>query len=208
MLRENIKTHFPELSENQLQQLEALKPLYEEWNAKINLISRKDIESFNERHLLHSLALTFLWQPTPGEQVVDIGTGGGFPGIPLAIAYPNVDFLLVDSIGKKIKVVKEVASELKLDNVKAIQERAENVTGEFETAVSRAVARLKLLTSYCTKSKMKVGKLVCLKGGDLKAEINEVANYRKEILNLSEKFAEPFFETKQVISIYFRSLEK
>jgi len=204
MLREKLKTHFPNLSENQIQKFEMLKPLYEEWNAKINLISRKDIESFNERHLLHSLAVSFLWKPDEGERVIDIGTGGGFPGIPLAIMFPEVEFLLNDSIGKKVMVVEEVARELKLENVSAIQERAENISGEFDTAVSRAVARLKVLSNYCVKSKMKVNKLVCLKGGDLRAEINEVANYKKEILNLSEKFDEPFFETKQVIKLHFR----
>jgi len=204
MFREKLAFHFPDLSEKQIQDLEALKPLYEEWNSKINLISRRDIESFNERHLLHSLAVSFLWNPANGERVIDIGTGGGFPGIPLAIMFPNVQFLLNDSIGKKIKVVKEVARELNLQNVMAIQERAEKIPGEFDVAVSRAVARLKVLTRYCTKSKMKVDKLICLKGGDLRAEVNEVANYRKEILNLSEKFKEPFFESKQVIQLQFR----
>jgi len=204
MFREKLALHFPDLSEKQIQDLEALKPLYEEWNSKINLISRRDIESFNERHLLHSLAVSFLCNPTNGERVIDIGTGGGFPGIPLAIMYPNVQFLLNDSIGKKIKVVKEVARELNLQNVVALQERAEKIPGEFDVAVSRAVARLKVLTRYCTKSKMKVDKLICLKGGDLRAEVNEVANYRKEILNLSEKFKESFFESKQVIKLQFR----
>jgi len=204
MFREKLAFHFPDLSEKQIQDLEALKPLYEEWNSKINLISRRDIESFNERHLLHSLAVSFLWNPTNGERVIDLGTGGGFPGIPLAIMYPNVQFLLNDSIGKKIKVVKEVARELNLQNVVALQERAEKIPGEFDVAVSRAVARLKVLTRYCTKSKMKVDKLICLKGGDLRAEVNEVANYRKEILNLSEKFKESFFESKQVIKLQFR----
>ena len=204
MLREELSLHFPSLTEEQIQKFEALKPLYQEWNSKINLISRKDVDGFNERHLLHSLSVSFLWKPIEGERVIDIGTGGGFPGIPLAIMYPNVEFLLNDSIRKKVMVVEEVARELKLVNVKALQERAENITGEFDTAVSRAVARLKVLARYCVKSKMKVDKLFCLKGGDLKAEINEVANYKKEILNLSEKFEEPFFETKQVINLHFR----
>lgn len=204
MLRENLNAHFPNLSENQIQKFEALKPLYEEWNSKINLISRKDIESFNERHLLHSLAVSFLWNPSDGERAIDIGTGGGFPGIPLAIMFPNVEFLLNDSIGKKVKVVEEVARELKLENVSALQERAEKISGDFDTAVSRAVARLKVLSNYSVKSKMKVNRLICLKGGDLRAEINEVANYKKEILNLSEKFKEPFFETKCVIKLAYR----
>jgi len=204
MLREKLSFHFPNLTEEQIQKFEALKPLYEEWNSKINLISRKDIESFNERHLLHSLAVSFLWNSFDGERVIDIGTGGGFPGIPLAIMNPNVEFLLNDSIKKKVMVVEEVARELKLNNVKALQERAENISGEFDTAVSRAVAKLKVLTRYCIKSKMKVNKLICLKGGDLRAEINEVANYKKEIQNLSEKFDDPFFETKQVIKLTYR----
>lgn len=204
MLREKLSLRFPNLTEEQIQKFEALKPLYEEWNSKINLISRKDIDSFNERHLLHSLAVSFLWKPFDGEKVIDIGTGGGFPGIPLAIMYPRVEFLLNDSIGKKVMVVEEVARELKLDNVKALQKRAENISGEFDTAVSRAVAKLKVLTRYCIKSKMKVNRLICLKGGDLRAEINEVANYKKEIQNLSEKFDDPFFETKQVIKLTYR----
>jgi len=204
MIREKLKLHFPELTEKQIEDLLSLQNIYKEWNARINLISRKDIDSFDERHLLHSLALSFLWSPSDGERVIDIGTGGGFPGIPLAIMYPNVDFLLNDSIGKKIKVVEEVTRELKLQNVRAVQERAENISGEFDTALSRAVARLKVLTRYCIKSKMKADKLICLKGGDLKAEINEVANYKKDILNLSDKFEEPFFETKRVIKLQYR----
>ena len=169
-----LTTYFPNLSEAQLKRFNALKPLYQEWNAQINVISRKDMDHFYEHHVLHSLALSFYWKPKPGEKAIDIGTGGGFPGIPLAILYPEVDFLLVDSIGKKIKVVNEVVAALGLKNVKAIQDRAENVPGKFDAVLTRAVSRLSILVPYCTAGKMKAKSLYCLKGGDLREEIEEI----------------------------------
>ena len=201
MLREKLLQHFPDLTEEQISKLGSLKEIYTDWNEKINLISRKDIESFDERHLLHSLALKYVWKPRPDDKAIDIGTGGGFPGIPLAIVHPEVEFLLVDSIGKKIKVVDDVARRLGLENVRVLHERAEKVEGNFDVAISRAVAKLKLLIGYCKKSSMSAKELICLKGGDLRAELNEVGNYQKSILNLSEKFDEEFFETKCVVQV-------
>jgi 16S rRNA (guanine527-N7)-methyltransferase len=200
---ERLTQYFPAISQDKLEKFAELQPLYAEWNAKINVISRKDMDQFEERHLLHSLALTFFWQPKSGESILDIGTGGGFPGIPLAILYPEVDFLLVDSIAKKIKVVNEVAEALHLKNVKAIQERAENVTGRYDAVVSRAVARLEVLTRYCTRSKMKAKELICLKGGDLREEQEEVDQYPSIIYKLDKKIDLPFFETKKVVKVTF-----
>lgn len=193
--------HFSALTDAQIEKFKALKPLYEEWNAQINVISRKDIDHFNERHLLHSLALSFYWKPEAGERVLDIGTGGGFPGIPLAILYPDVDFLLVDSIGKKIKVVEAVADALDLKNVKGLHERAEKVPGKFDTVTSRAVAKLSALVGYCTSGKMKAQKLLCLKGGDLSTEVSEIDDYPSVVYNLSDKLEGEFFETKKVVRV-------
>lgn len=201
---ELLTQYFPEISEEKKEKFAALQPLYEEWNAKINVISRKDMDQFEERHLLHSLCLTFFWQPQSGQKILDIGTGGGFPGIPLAILYPDVNFLLIDSTAKKIKVVNEVASALELKNVKAIQERAENLKGRFDTVVSRAVARLSVLTEYCVNSKMKTRELVCLKGGDLREEQEEIDQYPSVIYKLDSKIDRPFFETKKVVKVAYR----
>jgi len=194
---------FPDLAPDKVEKLRALRPLYEEWNAKINVISRKDMEFFDERHVLHSLALGFYWKPDPGHSAVDIGTGGGFPGIPLAIMYPEVEFLLVDSIAKKIKVVSEVAHALDLTNVTALQERAERVEGKFEVALTRAVARLSVLVGYCAGSKMKVKELFCLKGGDLREEQEEVDRFPSVIYKLDKKIDLPFFATKSVVRVRF-----
>lgn len=199
-----LTPYFPNLSQEQIDRFAALKPLYEEWNAQINVISRKDMDHFYERHVLHSLALAFYWKPKTGAKAVDIGTGGGFPGIPLAILYPEVDFLLVDSIGKKIKVVNEVISALGLKNARAIQERAENITGNFDAALSRAVSRLSVLVPYCTHGKMKAKSLYCLKGGDLSEEIEEIDLYPSMVYKLSEKIPGEFFETKKVVYVQLR----
>ncbi|MEM9052088.1 MAG: 16S rRNA (guanine(527)-N(7))-methyltransferase RsmG [Bacteroidota bacterium] len=198
-----VKQYFPEISEDKLHKLSRLQPIYEEWNSKINVISRKDIDQFEERHLLHSLCLTYYWQPKSGDRILDIGTGGGFPGIPLAILYPDVEFLLIDSIAKKIKVVNEVAKDLGLDNVKAIQERAEKVKGSFDMVISRAVARLNVLTRFCSNSKMRTPGLICLKGGDLSEEQEEVDNFPSVIYRLNQKIPLEFFETKKVVKVVF-----
>ena len=142
MKAELIKKYFPEITETQFQQLEQLFPLYEEWNEKINVISRKDIDNLMMHHVLHSLAIAKFLQFRPGTEILDVGTGGGFPGIPLAILFPACSFLLVDSIGKKIKVVEGVTEGLRLTNVQAQHIRAEDVDQDFEFIVSRAVTRL------------------------------------------------------------------
>lgn len=200
---ELLTQYFPEISEEKRDKFAALQPLYEEWNAQINVISRKDMDQFEERHLLHSLCLTFFWQPKSGHKVLDIGTGGGFPGIPLAIIYPDVDFLLIDSTAKKIKVVNEVAEALDLKNVKAVQDRAEYVVGRFDSVLSRAVARLAVLAEYCVNSKMKTKELICLKGGDLREEQEEIDRYPSVIYKLDSKINRPFFETKKVVKVTF-----
>jgi len=196
-----LTPYFPDLSQVQIDRFAALKPLYEEWNAQINVISRKDMNHFYERHVLHSLALTFYWKPKPGAKAVDIGTGGGFPGIPLAIFYPDVNFLLVDSIGKKIKVVNEVVAALGLKNVTAIHERAENISGKFDAVLTRAVSRLNVLIPYCTQGKMKAKALYCLKGGDLREEIEEIDRYPSMVYKLGQKIPGEFFETKKVVFV-------
>ena len=187
-----IRHHFPDVTDDQMEKFMALKPLYEEWNAMINVISRKDMDSFNERHLIHSLAIAFYWQPKKGQRILDIGTGGGFPGIPLAILFPETHFVLVDSIGKKIKVVREVANALGLKNVVAIHERAENVTGKFDMTVTRAVARLEMLTQWSTHGKSKTKGIYCLKGGDLREEIEEIDRYPSVVYNINSKLTDPF----------------
>jgi 16S rRNA (guanine527-N7)-methyltransferase len=197
-----VLQYFDGLTQVQQDQIRDLKGLYEDWNAKINVISRKDMDSFYLHHVVHSLALSYYWSPPKGARIIDIGTGGGFPGIPLAILRPDLNFLLVDSIGKKIKVVNEVAQSLGLTNVEGVHERAENVKGKFEVGITRAVARLATLVSICTEHKnLSVNRLYCLKGGDLTEEIKEVSHYPIMDFQLKHKFAEPFFETKKVVLV-------
>jgi len=191
----------------QLAQFQKMKELYEHWNAQINVISRKDIEALYTKHILHSLSITAVCPFNEGMRIMDIGTGGGFPGIPLAIFYPDVEFLLVDSIGKKIKVVNEVAGSLGLKNVKAIHSRVEDVIQkDFDFAVSRAVAPLKELWQWA-KPKIKKGKsaelangLLCLKGGDLSQEIYE-SDTRPSLWDIRQIFDEPDFEDKYIVWI-------
>lgn len=201
-----ISQYFPELTEDQLKKFEALKGLYLHWNDQINVISRKDTDQFYVRHVLHSLAIAKVQSFKPGSKVIDIGTGGGFPGIPLAIMFPETDFLLVDSIGKKIKVVNEIASELGLKNVTAIHERAEKVKGEFDFIVSRAVTAMPKFLQW-TKGKfskvdnheLKNG-ILYLKGGDL---TEEMAPVKKAIqyFDIKDFFEDDFFETKKVVYV-------
>jgi 16S rRNA (guanine527-N7)-methyltransferase len=201
-----VLSHFPGLSAKAKSQLTQLLPLYEEWNAQINVISRKDLDQLYTRHVLHSLAIHKFLQFAPGSNVLDIGTGGGFPGVPLAILNPEVNFVLVDSIGKKIKVVQEVSLALGLTNVKAIHERAEKVKGPFDFVVSRAVAELKMLLQW---SNGKLAKkqinaipngLICLKGGDLTEELKGLSK-DIEVHNLQAWFSDPFFETKKLVYV-------
>lgn len=203
---ELIEKHFPSLSEEQKRQFSLLQPLYEEWNAQINVISRKDTENFYERHVLHSLAIAKILSFVPGSKIMDVGTGGGFPGIPLAILFPECDFLLVDSIGKKIKVVNEVALALGLKNVKGIHERAEKIDGKFDFIVSRAVTAMPAFIEWTKGKYLKENKnrfkngILYLKGGDLTEEMKDVKKAIK-YFDLSEIFEQEFFETKKVVYV-------
>lgn len=201
-----IQEYFKDLTEKQIAQFDQLYSLYSFWNAQINVISRKDIDELYERHILHSLGIAKFCTFKPGEKVLDVGTGGGFPGIPLAILFPETYFHLVDSIGKKIKVVTEVASALGLENVKASHLRAEQVADKFDFIVSRAVTRLidfypwiKGKFNKDSKNAIQNG-ILYLKGGDLTEEIAE-SRLKAELYPLSAYFKEEFFETKYVVYI-------
>ena len=202
---ERISHYFPSLSTLQVAQFSKLLNLYTIWNNQINVISRKDLDNFYERHVLHSLGIAKVYSFQPGTTVLDVGTGGGFPGIPLAILFPETNFVLVDSIGKKIKVVNEVASALGLTNVQAHHLRAEQVKGTFDFVISRAVTAMPVFVEW-VKTKIKKGKafdgfsngILYLKGGDLTEEFKDLPGKFKEY-PLSNYFSEDFFETKKVI---------
>ena len=201
-----IQEYFKDLTEKQIAQFDQLYDLYSFWNAQINVISRKDIEELYERHILHSLGIAKFCTFKPGEKILDVGTGGGFPGIPLAILFPETQFHLVDSIGKKIKVVTEVALALGLKNVKASHLRAEQVTDKYDFVVSRAVTRLIDFYPWVKGKFNKESKnaipngILYLKGGDLKEELAE-SRLKAELYSLSAYFKEDFFETKYVVYI-------
>lgn len=201
-----IFQYFPNLTERQKKQIEQLAPLYKEWNEKINVVSRKDIENIYVNHVLHSLGIAKVMSFKAGSEVLDVGTGGGFPGIPLAILFPETNFHLVDSIGKKITVVKEVSTALGLKNVRADQIRAEEVKGKYDFVVSRAVTRMKEFYGWVnnkTKAESKNSLdngILYLKGGDLDEEMNEL-KHPYSIYNLSDYFIEEFFETKRVVYV-------
>lgn len=203
-MQEIIK-HFPNLSENQMDQFSQLEGLYKEWNSKINVISRKDIDELYTRHVLHSSGIAKVMPFNAGAKVLDVGTGGGFPGIPLAILYPDTDFYLIDVIAKKIKVVQEVALALGLENVKAEQMRAENVKEDFDFIVSRAVTNMPDFVNWI-KDKIKKKSnhglkngILYLKGGDLTEELQD---FPKAVqYNLSDYFEDEFFETKKVVHL-------
>jgi len=200
---ELIYSHFPDLTERQRDQFAALQDLYTEWNAKINVISRKDMESFYEKHVLHSLGIAKVYSFKSGQKVLDVGTGGGFPGIPLAILFPETQFHLVDSIGKKIKVVLAVAEALDLENVRADHGRAEEFKGPYDFVVSRAVTQMQRFVPWI-KGKIsqknldtdRINGLLYLKGGDLAEELGTM---KARISNLSNFFTSEFFETKKVV---------
>ena len=201
-----ILKYFPDLTEKQIAQFSQLFDLYSYWNAQINVISRKDIEELYERHVLHSLGIAKVCTFKAGESVLDVGTGGGFPGIPLAILFPETNFHLVDSIGKKIKVVKEVASALGLDNLQADHLRAEQIKSKFNFVISRAVTRLGEFYPWI-QGKFKKDSInaipngiLYLKGGDLEEEIKE-SKLKAELYPLSAYFEEDFFDTKFVVYV-------
>jgi 16S rRNA (guanine527-N7)-methyltransferase len=204
---ELITQYFTDLTPIQLEQFRMLEPLYKEWNARINVISRKDEGNFYERHVLHSLGIAKVIQFTSGTKILDIGTGGGFPGIPLAVLFPDAQFTLVDSIGKKVKVVNEVASALALRNVTGIHERAEKVPGKFDFIVSRAVTAMPAFLPW-TKGKFEQKNnhptfkngIFYLKGGDLAEELSGIKR-PMTIFPLTDYFEGDFFETKKVVYV-------
>jgi 16S rRNA (guanine527-N7)-methyltransferase len=204
---EIISKYFPNLTPRQQEQLTLLDPLYREWNARINVVSRKDIDHLYERHVLHSLGIARVIEFTPGTRVVDIGTGGGFPGIPLAILFPQVKFHLIDSIGKKVKVVDEIASSLGLSNVSAQQIRAERLDGKYDFVVSRAVTALpdfvvwvKSLITPVNNNDIRNG-ILYLKGGDFSKEL-EATSMKNRVYPLAAYFKEDFFRTKGVVHLF------
>lgn len=206
MTSDIISHYFPGISQTQKEQFAELDALYRFWNARINLISRKDIDMLYLHHILHSLAIAKVISFLPGEKVLDVGTGGGFPGIPLAIMFPETDFHLVDSIGKKIKVVQEVALGCGLKNVRASHARAEQIDGKFNFVVSRAVTKLSDFYPWVkgkfekeSKNTLQNG-ILYLKGGDLDQEIKE-SGLKAELIPLSKYFTEDYFDTKYVVYI-------
>lgn len=205
---ERILHYFPHLTEKQIQSFSKLEFLYTDWNAKINVISRKDIQELYIKHVLHSLAIAKVQEFLPESDVLDVGTGGGFPGIPLAILFPETQFHLVDSIGKKIKVVQEVSAELGLKNVKASHSPAQEVSGHFDFIVSRAVTRMENFvpwvenkTKFKSRHELKNG-ILYLKGGDLSEELAGFPKAKQ--YNISNYFTEEFFETKKVVYLGLR----
>jgi 16S rRNA (guanine527-N7)-methyltransferase len=200
-----ILKYFPDLSETQISQFEQLMPLYTHWNEQINVISRKDLDQFYERHVLHALAIAKVMPFADNSSILDVGTGGGFPGIPLAILFPDTRFYLIDVILKKINVVKAVAEALALKNVKAEQMRAENVKGDYDFIVSRAVTNMPDFVSWIKDKIKKQNKhqlqngILYLKGGDLTEELKDFPKANE--YNISEFFIDEFFETKKVVHL-------
>lgn len=203
---ERVEKYFPNLTETQKKQFAALAPLYADWNSKINVISRKDIDNFYEHHVLHSLAIAKAVQCKPGTKVLDLGTGGGFPGVPLAIMFPETSFLLVDSVGKKLKVIDAVAAEIGLTNVRTLHERVENVPGQFDFVTSRAVTRLNEAWDWVSAkisgnhhNDVPNG-LLYLKGGDITSETPpKVIVERYE---LADWFDGEYFAEKSLVHIH------
>lgn len=206
---EIVTKYFTEFSDKQLQQLEQLKTLYTDWNEKINVISRKDIESLYEKHVLHSLSIAAVFELNDGAKVLDLGTGGGFPGIPLAIFFPEVSFHLVDSIAKKLKVVQAIADELGLTNITTQHTRVEDIKNrKFDYVVSRAVAPLKDLWQWCrplitTQPTIPLSHapgLICLKGGDLNVEIQD-SQTKPKVVDITGLYSEDYFKEKYILYV-------
>jgi len=204
-----LKQYFPELTPSQIGRFEQLGSLYLEWNTKINVISRKDIDELYLRHVLHSMAIARIIRFQPGSSLLDVGTGGGFPGIPLAILFPECHFTLIDSIGKKIRVVQEVADHLELANVTALKNRVQEIKIRYDFVISRAVTAFPDFVSMVRKNvsphsmNALPNGIIYLKGGDFEEEISAF-KASAEIFDLSKIFAEPFFETKKVIYLPIR----
>lgn len=200
-----LKKYFPNLSQDQLEKFMRLVPIYKDWNSKVNLISRRDIENLFTNHILHSLSIVKIIEFESSTSVLDVGTGGGFPGIPLAIFFPNVKFTLLDSIGKKIKVVESVSKDLSLSNVTAINDRVENHFDKYDFILSRAVAKMDKFYSLVNKNfnSKSINEIpngiISLKGGDLKDELKDFKE--KKIFDISEFFTDDFFKTKRVVYV-------
>ncbi|WP_277086540.1 16S rRNA (guanine(527)-N(7))-methyltransferase RsmG [Porphyromonas catoniae] len=203
-----ITKYFPHLTEEQRRQFAELDPLYRDWNAKINVISRKDIDALYEHHVLHSLGIAQMIRFKPGTKILDFGTGGGFPGVPLAILFPECEFLLVDSIGKKVKVAGAVAESLGLKNVRVLHGRGEEIKEQFDFVVSRAVMQLQELVGFTkqlvhgTQRNGMPNGLICLKGGELQAELRPFKRI-VEVQELYPTFDEEYFKTKKVVYLPF-----
>jgi len=203
---EIILHYFPKISNSQIGQFSSLDQLYKHWNKRINLISRNDIDNLYMHHVLHSLGIAKVVEFRSNHRVLDVGTGGGFPGIPLAILFPDTQFHLIDSIGKKIKVVNKIATELQLTNVTSQQVRAEAVKDQYNYVVSRAVAPLDQMikwTSNLFAKEKNENSILTLKGGDLSVELRNI-KYKCRIYNLNDFFEEPFFESKRVVQIFLK----
>ena len=206
---ENILKYFKGLSEEQISQFKQLETLYTDWNSKINVISRKDIGKLYLHHVLHSMVISKILPFQDGSKIIDIGTGGGFPGIPLAILFPNCEFTLLDSVGKKIKVASEVANAIGLKNVTFVNDRMENEKGLYDFAVSRAAMNLSDLVKVCKKNISKTDKnalpngLICLKGGEMQEELKP---YKKlaTVYELTEFYSEEYFKTKKAVYLPLR----
>jgi 16S rRNA (guanine527-N7)-methyltransferase len=207
ILMELIRKYFPDLDRTQNEKLDQLKLLYEEWNSKINVISRKDMDNFYTNHVLHSLSIARIIKFLPGTRIMDVGTGGGFPGIPLAIMFPECQFTLVDSIEKKIRVVSEVTMALNLTNVTPLRERAEKVPGKFDFIVSRAVTALPAFMAWVTNKIISGGNnnlpngVLYLKGGEFHEELKSIP-FKHKIYSIPDFFSEEYFETKKVVHIF------